>query len=98
VAAGVTSARRRKEVPVKHLVIALVLALALAAAIAATALADTGPPGSTYPEQPGSHNQKGCAAVISNPGTGVGGQAGQSMSSTAGAITSGLLADACFGG
>ncbi len=75
------------------------LVLAVAALVgAAPAVADPGAPGSTYPEQPGTHNQAGCAAVTSNPGTGVGGQAGQSMSPRAGSITSGLLADACVGG
>ncbi|HEY3183703.1 MAG TPA: hypothetical protein VGJ77_12760 [Gaiellaceae bacterium] len=74
------------------------VALAVAALVGAgSAFADPGPPGSTYPEQPGSHNAGGCAAVTSNPGTGPGGAAGH-MSPTAGAITAGLVTDACFGG
>jgi hypothetical protein len=76
----------------------LVATAALAAAAAAGGLADAGPPGTTFPEQPGSHVANGCSAVTSNPGTGTGGQAGQHFSPTAGAITGGLLADACFGG
>jgi hypothetical protein len=70
----------------------------LAVGLVGSAFADAGTPGTTYPEQPGSHNAGGCAAVTSNPGTGVGGTAGQHFSPEAMAITSGLLADACFGG
>ncbi len=68
---------------------------ALAAAAAGGSLA--GAPGTNFPEQPGDNVQGGCAAVVSNPGTGIGGQAGH-MSSTANGITGQLLADACFGG
>lgn len=71
---------------------------ALLAATAITAFADAGAPGSTFPEQPGSHPQTACGAVTSNPGTGAGGSAGAHASPTAGAITMGLLVDACFGG
>lgn len=75
------------------------VALATAALLgAAPAFADAGAPGTTYPEQPGSHNAGGCAAVTSNPGSGPGGAAGQHSSPTAAAITAGLLTDACFGG
>jgi hypothetical protein len=76
-----------------------VLALAIAALVgAAPAMADAGSPGSTFPEQPGTHVSSGCVAIISNPGTGVGGQTSESMSATANAITGGVLTDACFGG
>jgi hypothetical protein len=83
---------------VRRLVLVIVTALAFAATLAASAFADAGPPGSTFPEQPGTHSQTACAAVLSNPGTGPGGPASQNMSPTAGAITSGLFADACLGG
>jgi hypothetical protein len=65
---------------------------------ASTALADPGAPGTTFPEQPGTHGQTACAAVTTNPGSGAGGQAGQVISPTAGAILTGLVQDACFGG
>lgn len=71
---------------------------ALIAATAGSALADAGPPGTTFPEQPGSHPATACAAVSTNPGTGFGGQFGQNASPTAVAIAAGLFADACTGG
>ncbi len=75
-----------------------VIAFAIAALVgAAPALGDAGAPGTTFPEQPGTAVQGGCAAVTSNPGTGPNGAAGH-FSPTAAAITSGLIADACFGG
>jgi hypothetical protein len=52
-------------------------------------------PGTTFPEQPAGHVANACAAVNSNPGTGVGGVVEQNISPTAGAIVSGLLGDAC---
>jgi len=58
---------------------------------AASAGADPGPPGTTFPEQPGGSVATGCEAVISNPGQGPGSAVGQ-------AITAGLIEDACFGG
>jgi hypothetical protein len=76
-----------------------VIAFAIAALVgAAPALGDAGAPGTTFPEQPGTAVQGACAAVTSNPGTGPGGAAGANFSPTAGAITSGLITDACFGG
>jgi hypothetical protein len=54
------------------------------------AFADAGAPGTTFPEQPGTHVATACAAVGANTGTG-----GAHMSGTAGGITSGLFADAC---
>ena len=56
---------------------------------AAAALADPGTPGQTFPEQPGTHVQPGCAAVMTS------GAVDAPMSSRALAITSGLFADAC---
>ena len=81
----------------KRLVTAIVAVLAIAATTATAGFADAGAPGSTFPEQPGMHTQTACAAVLSNPGTGAGGAAGH-MSATAGAITTGLVVDACLGG
>jgi TRAP-type C4-dicarboxylate transport system permease large subunit len=79
-------------------ILTIVVSASLMAGMAGSALADAGPPGTTFPEQPGSHAQAGCAAVTTNPGTGFGGQSGQNASPTALAITNGLLVDACFGG
>ena len=56
------------------------------------ALADPGAPGTTFPEQPGSHPQAGCAALLSNPGA-----LSAPRSVTAFTITNGLFGDACFG-
>ena len=53
-------------------------------------------PGS-FPEQPGANVQTACMAVTTNPGSGAGGRAGQVISPTAGAITTALVQDACFG-
>jgi hypothetical protein len=64
--------------------------------LAAPAYADSGAPGSTFPEQPGT--VPGCGAVLSNPGTQLGGVAGTHHAAEADAITLGLLRDACFGG
>jgi hypothetical protein len=75
-----------------------VVSVAIAALVGASpAAADRGAPGQTFPEQPPSP-APGCAAVLSNPGTSLGGVAGTHFSDEADAITSGLLADACFGG
>ena len=40
--------------------------VAVLALMASPALADPGAPGTTFPEQPGSHPQAGCAALLSN--------------------------------
>ncbi|TME86391.1 MAG: hypothetical protein E6I44_13600 [Chloroflexi bacterium] len=81
----------------RRFVVATFASAALMVATAAVALADPGAPGSTFPEQPGTHPATACASVVSNPGTGVGGAAAH-FSSTAQAITNGLVTDACFGG
>jgi hypothetical protein len=57
---------------------------------AAPALADRGVPGTTFPEQPGANVQRGCAAVLSNPGATT-----APASPTATAIVTGLIQDAC---
>jgi hypothetical protein len=72
------------------------LAVAVLAS-AAPATADQGAPGTTFPEQP-PQPIPGCAAVLSNPGTQIGGVAGTHHSATADVITLSLVFDACFGG
>jgi hypothetical protein len=69
------------------------LAVAALAVTAGPAAADPGAPGTTFPEQPGSHTSAGCSAVLSNPGATT-----APRSATADAITTGLIADACFPG
>ena len=66
--------------------------IAIAAMTAGPALADRGAPGTTFPEQPGTHVQPGCAAVMTS------GAVDAPMSSRALAITSGIFADACSAG
>jgi hypothetical protein len=80
-----------------RLAVATFACAALMMATAAVASADPGAPGNTFPEQPGTNPATACTTIVSNPGTGVGGAAAH-FSSTAQAITGGLLADACFGG
>ena len=69
------------------------LSIAVLALMASPALADSGAPGTTFPKQPGSHPQAGCAALLSNPGA-----RSAPRSATAFTITNGLFSDACFGG
>jgi hypothetical protein len=73
--------------------IAIVASALLLAAAAGPVSADSGAPGSTYPEQPGNNVQNACATILSSPS-----QAGSNQSSVAGTILNGLLVDACFGG
>jgi hypothetical protein len=68
------------------------LSIAVLALTPGPALADPGAPGTTFPEQPGSQLQAGCAALLSNPGA-----LRAPRSATAFAITNGLFGDACFG-
>jgi hypothetical protein len=70
--------------------ISAALAVAALAMAAAPAAADPGAPGTTFPDQPGSHTSAGCSAVLSNPGATT-----APRSATADAITTGLLSDAC---
>jgi hypothetical protein len=77
----------------KRLILTLVAAIVLALAAALPALADAGSPGTTFPEQPGTHNQQGCAAIATNPN-----QFAEHASPMAQAITTGLYTDACLGG
>jgi hypothetical protein len=60
---------------------------------AGPALADSGAPGTTFPEQPGSQPQTACAALVSKSGA-----LSAPRSETAFAITNGLFGDACFRG
>jgi hypothetical protein len=71
----------------------IVASIAIAALAASPALADPGAPGTTFPEQPGTHPQTACAALVSNSGA-----LSAPRSQTAFAITNGVLGDACFGG
>jgi hypothetical protein len=71
-------------------------ALALFATAASPAFADAGDPGSTFPEQPGTHPARGCQALFTNPGTGPTGPALPNASGTpAGGIVVGMFIDAC---
>ena len=71
----------------------MVASVAIATLAASPALADPGAPGTTFPEQPGSHPQTACAALVSNSSA-----LSAPRSQTAFAITNGVLGDACFGG
>jgi hypothetical protein len=66
----------------------------IAVAFAATpAAADRGTgPGTTFPEQPGSHLSTACSMIASNPGATT-----APRSDRAGTITVGNFVDACFG-
>jgi len=87
-----------EESKMRRLTVSVFAIAALMATTSSVALADAGAPGTTFPEQPGTNPATACATVVSNPGTGIGGAAGAHLSPTAGAITSGLLADGCSGG
>ena len=82
----------------RRLTVSVFATAALMVATSGIALADRGAPGATFPEQPGARPATACANVTTNPGTGVGGASGAHISPTAGAITTGLLTDGCFGG
>jgi hypothetical protein len=71
----------------------IVASVALAALAAGPAFADPGAPGTTFPEQPGSHVDTACAALVSTSGA-----LSAPRSETASAITNGLFGDACSGG
>lgn len=77
----------------KRITTAVGLSIAVLVLTAGPALADAGAPGTTFPEQPGSQPQTGCAALSSNSGALSAPRAGMAF-----AITNGLLDDACFGG
>jgi hypothetical protein len=69
--------------------IATALAIAALAVTAAPASADRGAPGTTFPEQPGTNNAQGCAAVATS------GAVDAPRSTRAGTIVTGLFLDAC---
>jgi hypothetical protein len=68
--------------------IAAVAAAGLFAAVAAPAAS------ADFPEQPGTHVQTGCNAVLTNPGTG-GGRLTDIIPPDTNALLSELLTDAC---
>ena len=74
-------------------ILPIVVVVGFMAIGASPALADPGAPGTTFPEQPGTHPQTACTAVTTNPGQGI-----PHASPTAVEILNGLVADACFGG
>ena len=82
----------------RRLALSAITAAALLAAVATPALANAGAPGTTFPEQPGTHPANACRAITTNPGTGAGGAFTTNASPTAQIIATGLLTDACFGG
>ena len=59
---------------------------------ASPALADPGAPGTTFPEQPGTHVQTACTAVTTCPG-----QAFSHAAPNAIGTLTGLIGDACGG-
>jgi hypothetical protein len=59
---------------------------------ASPALADPGAPGTTFPEQPGTHVQTACTAVTTGPGQGF----SHAAPNATGTLT-GLIGDACGG-
>jgi hypothetical protein len=67
--------------------------LAVFATAASPAFADPGAPGTTFPEQPGSHVATACNAIFTGPGQGI-----LHDSDTAFAIQSGDFTDACSSG
>jgi hypothetical protein len=82
----------------KRRIVPILVAGALLAVGAAPAVGDAGAPGATFPEQPGTNDQNACTAITTNPGTSEAGHGSTNLSPTAGAILTGLLTDACFGG
>jgi hypothetical protein len=87
-----------EENTMRRLTVSVFAIAALMAATAGVALADAGAPGTTFPEQPGTHPATACANVTSNPGTGTGGAGLAHISPIAEAITNGILVDGCLGG
>ena len=67
--------------------------IAVLALMGGPALADPGAPGTTFPEQPGSHPEAACVALASNSGALSAPRAEKAFT-----ITNGLFGDACFGG
>jgi hypothetical protein len=82
----------------KRRILTGVAVVTLSLATAGSVRADAGAPGSTFPEQPGTHLQNACAVVGTNPGTGAGGVIFDHASPNALAILNGLYTDNCLGG
>jgi hypothetical protein len=80
----------------RRLTLAIVTGAVLMIATAGVALA--GPPGTNFPEEPGSNVANACAAVVSNPGSGPGGAAMTNASPNALVIVNALFIDACVEG
>jgi hypothetical protein len=78
---------------VKRLLVTLTAAATIALGVTGPAFADSGAPGTTFPEQPGGHPQTACGAIATNPGLGL-----VKASPTALAILTPLYSDACLGG
>jgi hypothetical protein len=77
--------------------VAVVCAAAFMAVPAIPAWGDAGAPGTTFPEQPGTHTLPACLAVTSNPGTSYGGVFDQHVPTFVNDQTTALLVDACGG-
>lgn len=74
-------------------VVSAAFAVAALAVTSAPAGADRGAPGTTFPEQPGTHPSTACFAVDSNPGATT-----APRSARAAAISTGVFVDACVPG
>jgi hypothetical protein len=79
----------------KRVLLASLGSAVFAVVTAAPALADAGAPGSTFPEQPGTHVAQACATAPTSPGAT---QFFANGSATAQTIVLGIIADACLGG
>ena len=82
----------------KRRILTVTVTASLIAAGTGVAWADAGPPGSTFPEQPGENPATACFAVGTNPGSGFGGTAQQNIAPVAGATITGLYGDVCLDG
>lgn len=85
--------RAQRRNPLKRSISTVTVTAALIVAGTGVASADPGAPGTTFPEQPGTHTQTACAAVTTGPGQGI-----SHASPTAGVVLTGLIEDACLGG
>ena len=56
-----------EEEDLKRLMATLTCSTAIALVGGGAASADPGPPGTTFPEQPGAHNARSCTATVENP-------------------------------
>jgi len=101
--AGHSFWRREKEGIMRRRILPILVAGALMAFGATPAFGDTGPPGppvdipgTTFPEQPGwTPDSPSCQAILTNPGTIVGGVFDQHAPTFVNDQTTALLVDAC---